>query len=58
MAVIRDYNKLASDILMAAVFGIFIKTRNRQLKGTSLSAGITAIFGITEPAIYGVNPAL
>ncbi len=40
---------------MAAVFGVFIKSRNKQLKATSLSAGVTAIFGITEPAIYGVT---
>jgi len=40
---------------MAAVLGVFLKTRNARLKATSLSAGVTAIFGITEPAIYGVT---
>lgn len=40
---------------MAAAFGVFLKTRNKEMKGVSLSAGITGIFGITEPAIYGVT---
>lgn len=40
---------------MAAAFGVFLKTKDKELKGISLSAGITAIFGITEPAIYGVT---
>lgn len=40
---------------MAACFAVFIKSRNKQMKETSLSAGLTAIFGITEPTIYGVT---
>lgn len=40
---------------MAAAFGVFLKTKDRELKSMSLSAGITAIFGITEPTIYGVT---
>ncbi|MFR2068446.1 beta-glucoside-specific PTS transporter subunit IIABC [Clostridium sp.] len=38
-----------------AVFGVFIKARNKKTKNMALSAGVTGIFGITEPAIYGVN---
>lgn len=38
-----------------AVMGVFLKTRNKELKKVSLSAGITGIFGITEPSMYGVN---
>ncbi|MGA4514488.1 beta-glucoside-specific PTS transporter subunit IIABC [Staphylococcus caledonicus] len=38
-----------------AVIGVFLKTRNKELKKVSLSAGITGIFGITEPSMYGVN---
>lgn len=40
---------------MAAAIGVFIKTKSKEMKGVALSAGITGIFGITEPAIYGVT---
>lgn len=39
----------------AACFGVFLKTRNKEMKNVSLSAGLTGVFGITEPAIYGVT---
>lgn len=39
----------------AACFGVFIRTKSKEMKSVSLSAGLTGIFGITEPAIYGVN---
>ena len=51
----QAYQTIAVIGQMAAVFGVFLKTRNTQQKATSMSAGITAIFGITEPAIYGVT---
>lgn len=38
-----------------AAFGVFFKTKDKDMKGVSLSAAITGLFGITEPAIYGVN---
>lgn len=38
-----------------ACFGVFIKTKKKDIKNVSLSAGLTGIFGITEPAIYGVT---
>lgn len=38
-----------------AALGVFLKTKNKNMKGVSLSAAITGLFGITEPAIYGVN---
>ncbi|MDF7667504.1 glucose PTS transporter subunit IIA [Orbaceae bacterium ESL0727] len=40
---------------VGAALGFYLKTKNRDMKGISLSAFITGIFGITEPAIYGVN---
>ena len=40
---------------VAAAFGVFIRSKNREMKSVSLSAGITGIFGITEPTIYGVT---
>lgn len=39
----------------AACFGVMIKTRDKEMKKVSLSAGLTGVFGITEPAIYGVT---
>lgn len=38
-----------------AALGVFLKTKNKQLKTISASASITALFGITEPAIYGAT---
>ena len=40
---------------MAAAFGVFLKAKDKQLSTDALSAGITGIFGITEPAIYGIT---
>lgn len=38
-----------------AALGVFFKTKNKKLKTVSMSAFITGLFGVTEPAIYGVN---
>lgn len=38
-----------------AALGVFFKTKDKDMKGVSLSAAVTGLFGITEPAIYGVN---
>lgn len=38
-----------------AAMGVFLKSKNAEIKETALSASITGIFSITEPAIYGVN---
>ncbi|GAF64689.1 PTS system transporter subunit IIC [Bacillus sp. TS-2] len=38
-----------------AALGVFLKTKNKRLKALSGSATITALFGITEPAVYGVT---
>lgn len=38
-----------------SAFGVFLLTKNKKMKQMSLSAAITSILGITEPAIYGVN---
>ena len=37
----------------SAVFGVYFKAKDPELKSVTLSAGVTALFGITEPAIYG-----
>ena len=38
-----------------AALGVFFKTKNKNLKTVAASATITALFGISEPAIYGAN---
>ncbi|HFI0463662.1 TPA: beta-glucoside-specific PTS transporter subunit IIABC [Streptococcus suis] len=38
-----------------ATFAVALKTKDEKLRATSLSAGISALFGITEPALYGVT---
>lgn len=39
----------------AATFGIFALTKNKKMKGLSSSATVSALLGITEPALFGVN---
>ncbi|MDF3007133.1 MAG: beta-glucoside transporter subunit [Enterobacter kobei] len=38
-----------------ACFAIALKSKDKALKSTAISAGISALFGITEPALYGVT---
>lgn len=38
-----------------ACFAVSIKTKDKKLQSTAISAGISALFGITEPALYGVT---
>lgn len=46
---------LAATFAMAgATFGVFLKTKSSNMKQLSLSVAISAILGITEPAMYGV----
>lgn len=51
----QAYQTIAVIGQMAAAFACALKTHNKQFKTTAFSAGITGIFGITEPAIYGVT---
>ncbi|HFI0151039.1 TPA: PTS transporter subunit EIIC [Streptococcus suis] len=47
---------LASNVAQGgAALAIAIKSKNTDKKALASSAGITAIFGITEPALYGVT---
>lgn len=39
----------------AATFAVFFITKNEKQKSLASSAGISAMLGITEPAIFGVN---
>lgn len=38
-----------------AAFGVMLRTKNKKLKTLAGSATVTALFGITEPAVYGVT---
>lgn len=51
----QAFQTIAVVAQVAAAFGVFMKSRNKEFKSVALSAGITGIFGITEPTIYGVT---
>jgi PTS system beta-glucosides-specific IIC component len=64
--VINNLTVLKYDPILAAVFGasfaqtgvvlaILLKTKNSKLKSLSIPAFISGIFGVTEPAIYGIT---
>lgn len=38
-----------------AVLGVLLKTKKVKMRSLSLSAFISALFGITEPAVYGIT---
>ncbi|WP_125979644.1 beta-glucoside-specific PTS transporter subunit IIABC [Loigolactobacillus iwatensis] len=38
-----------------AALGVFLKSKDKKMKSLAGSASVTGIFGITEPAIYGVT---
>lgn len=38
-----------------ASLAVAVKTKNPELRSTAFSAGVSAIFGITEPAIYSMT---
>ncbi|PFN95909.1 PTS beta-glucoside transporter subunit IIABC [Bacillus sp. AFS076308] len=40
---------------IGAVLAVMLKTKNKGLKSLSVPAFISGIFGVTEPAIYGVT---
>ncbi|MEK5271559.1 PTS beta-glucoside transporter subunit IIBCA [Aeribacillus sp. FSL K6-8394] len=38
-----------------ASLGVMLKTKNKKLRALAASTTVTALFGITEPAVYGVT---
>lgn len=38
-----------------AAFAVGLRTKNSAFKQLAFSAGLSAVFGITEPAMYGIN---
>ncbi|MCW4645279.1 beta-glucoside-specific PTS transporter subunit IIABC [Bacillus safensis] len=51
----QAYQTIAVIAQVGAVLGVILKARNRETRKVGVSAGITGLFGITEPAIYGVT---
>ncbi|MBT2574902.1 PTS glucose transporter subunit IIA [Bacillus sp. ISL-51] len=41
-----------------ASFAVFVKSKNKKFKSLAFTTSITALMGITEPAMYGVNMRL
>ena len=39
----------------AAALCVALKTKNREFRQLAVSSGVTALLGITEPALFGVN---
>lgn len=39
----------------AAALCVAVKTKNKDLRQLSISSGVTALLGVTEPALFGVN---
>ena len=46
---------MANSAQGAATLAVFLKTRDAKLKGLAGASSASAFFGITEPAIFGVN---
>lgn len=51
----QAFQTIAVIAQVGAALAVFLKSRNKDMRGVSLSAFITGLFGITEPAIYGVT---
>lgn len=45
-------------VTSAVSLAVYLKTKNKKLKEVALPAAISAIFGVSEPAIYGVTVPL
>lgn len=45
----------ASFAQTGAVLGVWLKTKDKKLKSLSIPAFISGLFGVTEPAIYGIT---
>jgi len=51
----QAYQTIAVVSQIGAVLGVIIKAKSQETKKIGVSAGVTGIFGITEPAIYGIT---
>ncbi|MGL5173729.1 MAG: PTS transporter subunit EIIC, partial [Olsenella sp.] len=53
--VIQPALAIAVCAMVSTTLSVLVKTHNEKLKEVALGAFITGLFGITEPAIYGVT---
>lgn len=51
----QAYQTIAVIAQVGAVLGVILKAKSQEVRKVSVSAGVTGLFGITEPAIYGVT---
>ena len=51
----QAYQTIAVIAQVGAVLGVILKAKSQETRKVSISAGVTGLFGITEPAIYGVT---
>lgn len=51
----QAYQTIAVIAQVGAVLGVILKAKSQETRKVSVSAGVTGLFGITEPAIYGVT---
>ena len=51
----QPYMGIAVCAQAAACFGVFLKSKNSEIKNVAASSAATGLFGISEPAIYGVT---
>jgi PTS system beta-glucosides-specific IIC component len=51
----QAYQTIAVVAQVGAVLGVILKAKNQETKKVGVSAAVTGLFGITEPAIYGVT---
>ncbi|MFL2131814.1 beta-glucoside-specific PTS transporter subunit IIABC [Ruoffia sp. FAM 20857] len=52
---LQAFTSLAVSAQVGAALGVAIKAKKQEIKQAGISGFLPGIFGITEPAIYGVN---
>ncbi|SFO90400.1 beta-glucoside-specific PTS transporter subunit IIABC [Salibacterium halotolerans] len=52
---ILAYISATSLATTGVVLGVLVKTKQKQLKSLSIPAAISSVFGVSEPAIYGIT---
>lgn len=53
--VLLPANLIHNSAQAGAAFAVGVKAKDKDVKSLAMSTGISAVFGITEPAMYGVN---